>query len=66
MPLSSILTQPYVSPSSASGLACGVIKSLASLVKTEAMGVAQIRKCNLNFVSKNVCRNISVLFNPLG
>lgn len=58
--LSAILTQPYVFPSSASSLACGVMNSLASLVKTEAMGVAHIHKFNLNCVSKTFCCNISV------
>lgn len=53
--LSTILSQLYVFPSSASSLACGVMNILASLVKTQAMGVAHIHTFNLNCVSKTFC-----------
>lgn len=62
MSLSSIVNYPYVdSMSSASSLACGAMKSLASMVKTKAMGVVHIDKFNPNSVSKTLCWNISVL-----
>lgn len=41
--------------SSASSLACGAMKSLASMVKTKAMGVVHIYKFNPNSVSKTLC-----------